>query len=250
MAPTAGEILFIDTNVLLTATDELRSQHREAQRLITESGPHGLHLAASGQILREYLVVATRPREANGLGLQVRDAIANVNEFLRHLHLYEENEEVSRRLRGLAATHGLHGRRLHDANIAGHHVRARRPRDRYPKRRRFRSLRRDRDGDAGSGGLVAAREHGGPFCAVSPAPSGRAGRRSAFQAVPALLLGWRSPERAKTMAANFVRCPRDRGESVEGGLPPPFRKKETTNRNSPPRAGRAPGSFDARARSG
>ena len=41
------------------------------------------------------------------------------------------------------------------------------------------------------------------------------------------------------MAANFVRCPRDRGESVEGGLPPPFRKKETTNRNSPPRAARA-----------
>ena len=24
------------------------------------------------------------------------------------------------------------------------------------------------------------------------------------------------------MAANFVRCPRDRGESVKGGLPPPF----------------------------
>ena len=118
MAPTAGEILFIDTNVLLTATDELRSQHREAQRLITESGPHGLHLAASGQILREYLVVATRPREANGLGLKVGDAVANVNEFLRHLHLYEENEEVSRRLRGLALVHGLHGRRLHDANIA------------------------------------------------------------------------------------------------------------------------------------
>ena len=128
MAPTAGEILFIDTNVLLTATDELRSQHREAQRLITESGPHGLHLAASGQILREYLVVATRPREANGLGLKVGDAVANVNEFLRHLHLYEENEEVSRRLRGLALVHGLHGRRLHDANIvatmSAHGIRA------------------------------------------------------------------------------------------------------------------------------
>ena len=128
MAPTAGEILFIDTNVLLTATDELRSQHREAQRLITESGPHGLHLAASGQILREYLVVATRPREVNGLGLNVRDAVANVNEFLRHLHLYEENEEVSRRLRELALVHGLHGRRLHDANIvatmSAHGIRA------------------------------------------------------------------------------------------------------------------------------
>ncbi len=39
----------------------------------------------------------------------------------------------------------------------------------------------------------------------------------------------------KLMAANSVRCPRGRGESVKGGPPPPFHKKATTNRNSPPR---------------
>ncbi len=118
MAPTAGEVLFVDTNVLLTATDELRPQHREAQRLLSESGARGVHLGASGQILREYLVVATRPREANGLGLSTEDGVANVHAFLRHLHLYEENEEVSRRLRRFAVDYGLRGRRLHDANIA------------------------------------------------------------------------------------------------------------------------------------
>ena len=48
------------------------------------------------------------------------------------------------------------------------------------------------------------------------------------------------------MAANSVRCPRDRGESVKGGLPPPFHKKVTTNRNSPKRAEGARGSFDSR----
>ena len=117
MAPTAGDILFVDTNVLLTATDQSRPQHRDAGRLIGESGLHGLHLAASGQILREYLVVATRPPDTNGLGLQVRDAAANVNEFLRFIHLYDETEEVSRRLRQLGLTYGLHGKRLHDANI-------------------------------------------------------------------------------------------------------------------------------------
>ena len=117
MAPTAGDILFIDTNVLLTATDESRPQHRHAGRLLSASGHHGLHLAASGQILREYLVVATRPADANGLGLHVRDAAANVSEFLRCIHLYDETEEVSRRLRQLALTYGLHGKRLHDANL-------------------------------------------------------------------------------------------------------------------------------------
>ena len=58
------------------------------------------------------------PREANGLGLRTEDAVANVNAFLRHVHLYEENEDVSRRLRRFAVDYGLRGPRLHDANIA------------------------------------------------------------------------------------------------------------------------------------
>ena len=117
MAPTTGDILFVDTNVLLTATDESRPHHLDAGRLLGESGLHGLHLAASGQVLREYLVVATRPLDANGLDLRVRDATANVSEFLRCIQLYDETEEVAGRLRQLGLTYGLRGKRLHDANI-------------------------------------------------------------------------------------------------------------------------------------
>ena len=61
MVPVAGDILFVDTNVLLTTTDESRPQHGDAGRLLNEPGHHGLHLTASGRSLREYLVVATRP---------------------------------------------------------------------------------------------------------------------------------------------------------------------------------------------
>lgn len=118
MALTRGEILFVDTNVLLTATDESRSRHPEALSLLAESGTRGRRLAASGQVLREYLAVATRPVEANGLGLEPADAVANVTELLRHLHLCDENDEVARRLRRLASIHGLRGKRLHDGNIA------------------------------------------------------------------------------------------------------------------------------------
>ena len=53
------------------------------------------------------------------------------------------------------------------------------------------------------------------------------------------------PSAQKTMAANSVRCRRDRGESVKGG-PPPLHKSTMTNRNSPPRAAGAQGSFDCR----
>ena len=117
MAPMAGEVAFVDTNVLLAATDESRPHHGDARRLLTESGERGIHLAASGQVLREYLVVATRPVKANGLGLDPGDAVANVNEFLRYLHLYAESEAVARRLRQLALSYNLRGKRLHDANL-------------------------------------------------------------------------------------------------------------------------------------
>ena len=117
MVPKAGDLLFIDTNVLLTATDESRLNHEAARRLITQSASEGLHLAASGQILREYMVVATRPISANGLGLDTRDAIGNINAFLSHLTLYDETEATAGKLRHLALNHNLQGKRFHDANI-------------------------------------------------------------------------------------------------------------------------------------
>ena len=114
---TVDDTLFVDTNVLLTATDESRPLHSEAARLLTGSVLQCLSLAASGQVMREYLVVATRPVDANGLGLGIEDAAANVNEFLRSLSMYSETAEVSSRLRQLALAHGIRGKRLHDANI-------------------------------------------------------------------------------------------------------------------------------------
>ena len=117
MVPKVGDLVFVDTNVLLTATDKSRPNHEAARRLIAESGSRGLHLAVSGQILREYLVVATRPVDANGLGLATRDAVANVKAFLRYVGMYEETGETANRLHRLGLTHHLRGKHFHDANI-------------------------------------------------------------------------------------------------------------------------------------
>ena len=126
MDAKVGEILFLDTNVLLTATDVLRPLHLEAQRIFSKAGRQGFHLALSGQILREYLAVATRPVEANGLGLTVPDAVANVERFLEFANLFEETEAVALRLRELAKDFDVRGPRLHDANIVAtmlvHHI--------------------------------------------------------------------------------------------------------------------------------
>ena len=76
----------------------------------------------------------------------------------------------------------------------------------------------------------------------------RADRRSAFPCLPSFQrVGYR--RRRKTDGSEpLVRCPPDRGESVKGGLAPRS-QKETRNRNSPPRAAGAQGSFDSQARS-
>lgn len=118
MDPKIGDTVFVDTNVLLTATDIGRPHHQEAQQVIAGAGPAGIHLALSGQILREYLAVATRPIEANGLGLIPADAAANAEEFLRHTVFYEETEDVSARLRDLTRSCGLVGKHIHDGNVA------------------------------------------------------------------------------------------------------------------------------------
>ena len=81
-----------------------------------------------------------------------------------------------------------------------------------------------------------------------PPAAACADRRSAFPCPRVALLRAKPnhPRAQKTMAANSVRCRRDRGESVKGGHPP-FHKKTTRIRNSPPRAGGAQGSSESGA---
>ncbi len=117
MTVKVGDILFLDTNVLLTATDESRSWHEHAGAVLSDAGRKGVHLAVSGQIAREYLAVATRPPDVNGLGLDSIDALSNVAAFLKRTVLYGETEGVARRLCQLVREYSLRGKRIHDANV-------------------------------------------------------------------------------------------------------------------------------------
>lgn len=117
MTIRVADTIFLDTNILLTATDRGRTAHIEAREIIAEANYRGLHLAVSGQIIREYLVVATRPTDANGLGLSIHDALSNVRQFTIRMSVCGETEETSKRLRSLVTRHQLSGKRIHDANI-------------------------------------------------------------------------------------------------------------------------------------
>jgi predicted nucleic acid-binding protein len=77
----------------------------------------GTTLYTSGQILREYLAVATRPAADNGLGLAQRDAITNVRAYRGRLRLAAETQKVADRLLVLIDEIDCTGKQLHDANV-------------------------------------------------------------------------------------------------------------------------------------
>ncbi len=107
----------LDTNVLLAATDEARQEHEHAVAALNVWPASGLVLYTSGQILREYLVVATRPADHNGLGMARQDAIANIRALRARLNVLAEDVKVSNRLLELLDEVECAGKQIHDANV-------------------------------------------------------------------------------------------------------------------------------------
>lgn len=114
-APPARAML--DTNVLLAATDEGRAQHDQALGIVNDWPGRGTTLYTSGQIMREYLAVATRPAERNGLGMTLADALANVRAFRARTRLLAEDGKVADRLLTLLDDVSCRGKQIHDANV-------------------------------------------------------------------------------------------------------------------------------------
>jgi predicted nucleic acid-binding protein len=114
-APPARALL--DTNVLLAATDEGRAQHDQALGIVNDWPGRGTTLYTSGQIMREYLAVATRPTEKNGLGMTLADALANVRAFRARTSLLAEDGKVADRLLTLLDDIACGGKQIHDANV-------------------------------------------------------------------------------------------------------------------------------------
>ena len=109
--------VMLDTNVLLAATDEGRAEHRDALTILNRWPAGDTTLCTSGQVLREYLAVATRPAEKNGLGLKLPDALGNVHAIRERTTLLAEDSKVADRLLGLLADVECGGKQVHDANV-------------------------------------------------------------------------------------------------------------------------------------
>lgn len=110
--------IFLDTDVFLCASDEGCRCHEDCLALLEEGLDCRMGLFTSGQVLREYMAVATRPESTNGLGMSPAHAAANVHEFRRCVHMLDETAVVANRLAELVGGRNLRDTQTEDANIA------------------------------------------------------------------------------------------------------------------------------------
>jgi predicted nucleic acid-binding protein len=106
--------VLVDTNVLIAAVDSARPGHIEAQELI-EGDPRAL--AVTGQIMREFLVVMTRPVAVNGYGVRGDSAVAVWSEITSTLDLLDEGVGSQQLLRTFVADGRALGKQVHDAQL-------------------------------------------------------------------------------------------------------------------------------------
>lgn len=117
MTTKVADRVVLDTNILLAATDTARAEHTRARAALDEWPATGTTLYTSGQILREYLSVATRPERQNGLGLTMSDCLGNVRALRDRLDVLPESEKVTARLLALLTDVECAGSQVHDANV-------------------------------------------------------------------------------------------------------------------------------------
>lgn len=123
-----GSKVLVDTNVLLEATDEGRRLHHHALELFRNASDAGVDLFLGTQVLREYLVVATRPIENNGLGMTSDHAIENLKRFQKRASLVAETLAAAELFMEWVGKYQIRGKRLHDlqilatASVAGMHA--------------------------------------------------------------------------------------------------------------------------------
>lgn len=107
----------VDTNVLLRSAQPTHPMHPDATRAVGLLLARGETLSVIPQNLIEYWAVATRPVEANGLGLGVADATAEIPRLKSVFRLLPDTPAIFKEWEALVASYAVRGKEVHDARI-------------------------------------------------------------------------------------------------------------------------------------
>ena len=109
--------MFVDTNVLVAARFMTAPAHVAACRCLDRAGDSEEPLHISRQIVREYLVVATRS-QIWSKPLVMDDALKDATGLISSFTVLEDSPDVMAALIALCREVPVAGKQIHDANIA------------------------------------------------------------------------------------------------------------------------------------
>jgi predicted nucleic acid-binding protein len=116
MKMTGVDRLFVDTNVLIYATNASSPWHGLANAALQEARQLGIELIISTQVLREYLATATRLSGTDS-GIPFADIFENLQTFQREFTVVEDTRLVAAALENLVRSVAVAGKQVHDTNI-------------------------------------------------------------------------------------------------------------------------------------
>ena len=112
----AADPTFVDTNVLVYASQKRSAFHVRALACLQEARGERRALWISRQVWREYLATVTRAQRDQA-PLPMAEAIADVERFEQDFNVAEDGPEVFAELRRLLIRVPIAGKQVHDANI-------------------------------------------------------------------------------------------------------------------------------------
>ncbi|MEQ1752410.1 MAG: PIN domain-containing protein, partial [Prosthecobacter sp.] len=115
MATTAGEAVFVDTNVVVHARNADSADHAAAVSRLSALEQAGTELWISRQVLREFAVVVSKQmmaRHAYDAELLVQEIEKLESEYL----VADEDADVTQQWKHLIKTQQVKGKPVHDAN--------------------------------------------------------------------------------------------------------------------------------------
>ncbi len=110
-------MILVDTNLLVRLSMASDPQHASAHAALKHLPKAGRIPCITPQVLYEHWVVATRPKAANGLGLEAYEATELGDEILYKFLLLEDRPGVFLRWRRLVERHRITGKWAHDVRL-------------------------------------------------------------------------------------------------------------------------------------
>lgn len=108
--------MFIDTNILVTSRILEAPDHMTAREMLARAIESPEPVRISRQVIREYLVVLTRP-QTWPIAISRTDALDDVNRLASNFEVLEDGPLVTEFLIALCREVLVGGKQIHDANI-------------------------------------------------------------------------------------------------------------------------------------